>query len=44
MAYKFHTVTVGGDEFQKNTLRLKDLNSREEIECTLEQAIDTLKA
>ena len=39
-----HTITVGGDEFQKNTLRLKDLTSREEIECTLEQAIDTLKA
>ena len=39
-----HTVTVGGDEFQKKVLRLKDLTTREEIECTLEQAIAALKA
>ena len=39
-----HTITVGGDEVQKNTLRLKDLTTREEIECTLEQAIAALKA
>ena len=39
-----HTVTVGGDEFQKNVLRLKNLSTREEIECTLEQAIEALKA
>ena len=39
-----HTITVGGDELQKNTLRLKNLDTREEIECTIEQAIDALKA
>ena len=38
-----HTVTVGGDEYQKNTLRLKDLATREEIECTCEEAIAKLK-
>ena len=38
-----HTVTVGGDEYQKNTLRLKDLATREEIECTLSEAIEKLK-
>ena len=38
-----HTVTVGGDEYQKNTLRLKDLATREEIECSCEEAISKLK-
>ena len=38
-----HTVTVGGDEYQKNTLRLKDLSTREEIECSLAEAIERLK-
>ena len=39
-----HTITVGGDEFQKSTLRLKNLSTREEIECTLDEAIEALKA
>ncbi|MBR7098113.1 MAG: histidine--tRNA ligase [Clostridia bacterium] len=38
-----HTITVGGDEYQKNTLRLKDLSTREEIECSLAEAIEKLK-
>ncbi len=38
-----HTVTVGGDEYQKSTLRLKNLATREEVECDLEQAIESLK-
>ena len=38
-----HTVTVGGDEYQKSTLRLKNLTTREEIECDLSEAIANLK-
>ena len=38
-----HTVTVGGDEYQKSTLRLKNLSTREEIECDLFEAITNLK-
>ncbi len=38
-----HTVTVGGDEYQKSTLRLKNLATREEIECDLAEAIANLK-
>jgi len=38
-----HTVTVGGDEYQKSTLRLKNLATREEVECSLEEAIASLK-
>ena len=38
-----HTITVGGDEYQKNTLRLKDLSTREEIECSLPEAIEKLR-
>ena len=38
-----HVMTVGGDEYQKQTLRLKDLATREEIECTLDEAIKALK-
>ena len=38
-----HTVTVGGDEYQKSTLRLKNLATREEIECDLSLAIANLK-
>lgn len=38
-----HTVTVGGDEYQKSTLRLKNLATREEIECNLDEAIANLK-
>ena len=38
-----HTVTVGGDEYQKSTLRLKNLATREEVECDLAEAIANLK-
>ena len=38
-----HIITVGGDELAKSTLRLKDLTTREDAECTLDEAINQLK-
>jgi len=38
-----HTVTVGGDEFAKGVLRIKNLETREEAETTKEDALALLK-
>lgn len=37
-----HVMTVGGDEAAKGVVRLKNLETREELELTIETAIETL--
>ena len=38
-----HVVIIGGDELERGILKLKDLNTREERELTLDEAIEILK-
>ena len=39
-----HVITMGGDEFSKGVVRLKDLSTREERELSVDAAIEALKA
>lgn len=38
-----HVITMGGDEYARNVIRLKNLTTREETELSLAQAIEILK-
>ncbi|MBQ8432989.1 MAG: histidine--tRNA ligase [Clostridia bacterium] len=39
-----HVITMGGDELARGVVRLKDLNTREEQELSVDAVIDALKA
>ena len=38
-----HVIIMGGSELERGVIRMKDLNTREECELTLSEAISTLK-
>jgi histidyl-tRNA synthetase len=38
-----HVIIIGGDELARGIVKMKDLNTREERELTLDEAIEVLK-